>query len=91
MKLQTKGYSLESNLIIQEIDNEIIILNTSQEAVSVISKTCHEFLKLIEENKTVEEITNFFLNKYEVESSVLIEDLSILLEDLKQNKILTSK
>jgi hypothetical protein len=74
--------------VFSELDNEVVILKLDNGTYYGLSDVGVSIWNLIQEPRTVEEITNNLLEEYEVEPEQCRRELEALLQDLAANHLI---
>ncbi len=81
IKLEQK-IKLDSNILIQEIDDEAVFLDCKQEEYYGLNNVGTRMLRLLQESESIKDAYKQLLAEYEVEPEELLKDLFFLIEKL---------
>ena len=81
-------YQLADGLIFKEVRGEGFILNVKTGAYFGVNGVGADFIKLLDGNKSFEDIIGELLNVYNVDSNVISEDMKQYLLELKSKNII---
>ncbi len=82
-------YQIPQTVFIQEIDGEVILLDTQTQEYFSLNGVGKTILSLISENLSKEEIVEELSNIYEVDKPQIEKDLSNFIEALKAKGLIT--
>lgn len=84
-----KKYSFSSDLITRKIDEETtMIYNPENGDMYELNSVSAEIIKLLQENKTGDQIIDYLANEYNVEIDLIIEDTKPLIGRLIEMNLL---
>lgn len=81
-------YKIPSTVFIQEIDDEVILLDTESQEYFSLNGVGKNILDLISENLTHEEIVEELAQMYEVDKPQIESDLLNFIKALEEKKLI---
>ena len=88
MTTRTK-IALSSNVLLQELDGEAVLLNLENEQYYGLDSVGLRFWKWVEEYADYEKVLAQALENYRVDEATLRQDLNVLLAELADAKLIT--
>ncbi|MEC4986516.1 MAG: PqqD family protein, partial [Oscillatoria sp. PMC 1076.18] len=89
ISLFSQKATIPTNILVQELGGEIVILNLDNESYYSLNKVGSKMWELLKENENLETITQQLLRIYNVEEKVLRQDIAILIDELVAEGLLT--
>lgn len=83
-------YEVAEDIMFRQIEDEGILLHISSGTYYNLSETSIVFWQALVDSEPLNLVIEKMINEYEVEREVILQDLQIFLQDLLQNKIITS-
>ena len=83
----TRKLRFSDTVLSQEIDGEMVLLDTNTEQYFGLDTVATDFWKLLGEDMTLEKTYKELLNIYEVEPNILKKDLEKFVEDILKNDL----
>ncbi len=81
-------YQIPNTVFVQEVDNEVILLDTLSQEYFSLNEVGKNILDLISENLTCEEIIEELSQAYEVDKSQIQTDLSTFIKALQEKGLI---
>lgn len=81
-------YQIPSTVFIQEVDEEVILLDTLSQEYFSLNEVGKNILDLISENLTHEEIVEELSQAYEIDKSQIESDLSNFIKALQEKGLI---
>ncbi len=81
-------YQIPNTVFVQEVDNEVILLDTLSQEYFSLNEVGKYILDLILENLTHEEIVEELSQAYEVDKSQIQTDLSTFIKALQEKGLI---
>ncbi len=81
-------YQIPNTVFVQEVDNEVILLDTLSQEYFSLNEVGKNILDLISENLTSEEIIEELSQVYEVDKSQIQTDLSTFIKALQEKGLI---
>jgi len=81
-------YQITKGLITQKIDHDTVIFDAENSMLYSLNETASYIFNLLKKHKSIDEITEKIVKKYEVSATKAKKDVVSLLSDLKKKKII---
>lgn len=81
------AYKLSSDILLQEVANEIVILNLADGQYYGLNEIGARVIQLMSRGENIDSITETLLQEFDVEQAVLEKDIQTLIEELRQHAL----
>jgi hypothetical protein len=88
MKMLNVQYQIHPEAFATEVDNQVVILQYETGTYFTLNAIGTRIWQLLEEEKTVQEILSQLLQEYKVDEKQLHQDISNLMERLKEKGLI---
>ncbi len=79
---ESKSFNVADDILISQIENEAILLHVSTGTYYNLNESSIPFWEALQNKQPLEPVVQQIINEYEVESSQVLNDLQIFLQDL---------
>jgi hypothetical protein len=88
--MQRAAYKLSSDILLQEVANEMVILNLADGQYYGLNEVGARIIQLMSNGENISSITQTLLEEFDVEQAVLERDIQNLIEELQQHALIES-
>ena len=79
---ESKSFNVADDILMSQIENEAILLHVATGTYYNLNESSIPFWEALQNKQPLEPVVQQILNEYEVESSQVLQDLQIFLQDL---------
>lgn len=85
--MRRPAYKLSSDILLQEVANEIVILNLADGQYYGLNEIGARVIQLMSRGEDINSINETLLQEFDVEQAVLEKDIQNLIEELRQHAL----
>lgn len=82
-------YKLKKDLVIQEVEDELFIFDGETSILHTLNQTAADLFKKLKKGSSVENLSKYLVQEYEISLEKALKDSSDFIEKLKKKKLVT--
>src|SRR5258708_112213 len=80
----------ERAVMVRELDREVLLLDTESNLIHKLNQTASFIWRMLDHVRSTEEIARMLAKEFEVEEHVAVDDVTSMLEKLRELKLLVA-